>query len=48
MSSGVVHQRRAIGHLYHAAVEVLVHEDAERAGRPEHDEYAKVSYRDVS
>ncbi len=48
MSSGVVHQRRAIGHLDHAAVEVLVLEDAEQAGRRKHDEYAKVSYRDVS
>jgi hypothetical protein len=35
MSSGVVHQRRAIDHLDHAAVEVLVLEDAERAGRRE-------------
>ena len=48
MSSGVVHQWRAIGHLDHAAVGVIVLEDAERAGRREHDEYAKVSYRDVS
>jgi len=48
MSSGVVHQRRAMGHLDHAAVEVLVLEDAERGGRTEHDKYAEVSYRDVS
>ena len=48
MSSGVGHQWRARGHLDHAAVEVLVLEDAERAGRTEHDENAEVSYRDVS
>ena len=48
MSSGIVNQWRAIGHLDHAAVEVLVLEDAERAGRREHDEYAKVSYHYVS
>ena len=48
MSSGVVHQRRAIGHLDHAAVEVLVLEDAERADCREHGEYAEVSYHDVS
>ncbi len=46
--SGVGHQRRAMGRLDHAAVEVLVLEDAERAGRREHDEYAKVSYHYVS
>jgi len=40
-SSGVGHQWRAIGHLDHAAVEVLVLEGGERAGRREHDEYAK-------
>ena len=48
MSSGVGHQRRAMGRLDHAAVEFLVLEHTERAGRREHDEYAKVSYRDVS
>jgi len=48
MSSGVGHQRRAIGRVDHAAVEFLVLEHTERAGRREHDEYAKVSYRDVS
>ena len=47
-SSGVGRQWRAIGHLDHAAVKVLVLEGAERAGRREHDEYAKLSYRDVS
>ena len=48
MSSGVGHQRRAMGRLDHAAVEVLVLEHTERAGRREHGEYAKVSKRDVS
>ena len=37
-----------MGRLDHAAVEVLVLEHAERAGRREHGEYAEVSYRDVS
>jgi len=41
MSSGVGHQRRTMGRLNHAAVEVLVLEHAERAGRRrEHDECA--------
>ena len=47
-SSGVGRQWRAIGHLDHAAVEVLVLQHAERAGRREHGEYAEVSNRDVS
>ena len=48
MSSGVVNQWRAMGHLDHAAVEVLVLEDAERADCREHGVYAEVSYHDVS
>ena len=48
MSSGVGHQRRAMGRLDHAAVEVLVLEHAERADRREHGEYAEVSKHDVS
>ena len=47
-SSGVGRQWRAIGHLDHAAVEVLVLQHAERAGRREHGEYAEVSNCDVS
>ena len=37
-----------MGRLDHSAVEVLVLEHAERAGRREHGEYAEVSDRDVS
>ena len=48
MSSGVGHQRRVMGRLDHAAVEVLVLEHAERADRREHGEYSEVSYRDAS
>ena len=48
MISGVGNQRRAMGRVDHAAVEFLVLEHTERAGRTEHDENAEVSYRDVS